>query len=111
MGELAIDDDVNEYNQIDIVPNEYSGNYTITGVGSESFEYNVSVASSILSYNTTNASIEYSTTSRFEKGGVASLRFFNAGGGYKSLPGFSSIGSMKVVEALSLLDPQLSVVS
>ena len=100
MAEIVIDDDVIDYTQIDLVPNVYSGQHTVTGVGTLGFEYNVSIASSILSYNTFNASMEYDTTSRFEKGGVSSLRFLNKGGGYKSIPGFSSIVSVEGTGAL-----------
>ena len=111
MGELAIDDDVNEYNQIDIVPNEYSGNYTVTGVGSESFEYNVSVA---LVFSHTTPLMLLSSIQRLLglRKVVCVTQVLQRWWWIQVTPWFQFYRKCEGTGApLSLLDPQLSVVS
>ena len=95
------DTNVINNNQINIVDNKFDGKFAVTGVTTESFDYSIPFnKDSIVSYGSTNAIINYDTTSRNASGPVANIFATEKGIGYKSLPGFTSIRSAKGTGAL-----------
>ena len=86
------DDDVKNYNQIDIQKSVYEGQKIVTGVGSTTFTYSIGKKPRILSeYDISNSKTKYQTTSKTSKGPINKIKVNFGGKGYKSLPGISSI--------------------
>jgi len=87
------DENVIANNSISIVDSLYSGLYAISGVTSTSFEYNIRNYPERSSYNSSNASISYVTTSKSAYGAISEVAVKNGGRNYNYLPGISSVSS------------------
>ena len=91
--QIVIDDDVSAHNSIEIVQSLYNGNYNIVGVGSTSFEYTIKDVPDVSLYNSSNATVKYTTTSKTAFGPISNINVNDGGAGYKELPGITSIRS------------------
>lgn len=89
----VIDEDVLSYSTINMVTSSYNGTYSISGVTSESFDINLSNIPEKSSYSSSDAQIEYSTSSTRAFGPIKRISITNRGRGYKSLPSVVSVAS------------------
>jgi hypothetical protein len=104
--EIYDDDSVINNNSITLDSNKFDGNYSVVGVTSNTFEYNIPFDSdNIELYNSTNSNVNYKTNSLTAEGPVSSFRGISKGNGYRSLPGFTTItsknGSGALIEPFS----------
>jgi len=94
------DTTVKNYSEILFDDSSYTGTYSISGIGSTTFQIALNEVPEKLSYASTEfAQAKYSTTSVTAKGGVNSLRITSGGSNYKKLPEFVSIASTDGVNA------------
>ena len=92
--EIIIDDEnVSNNNAIIVTTSGYSGNHRITGVGTTSIQYNVLLKPERESYNTSQAVMSYSTSSRRAIGPINEVDIRSGGRGYEILPAITSIAS------------------
>ena len=89
--QISIDNTVHNYNEIGVVATEYDGTHTISGVGTNSFTYNISVAPGVTTYTSSNSKSYYETNSRTAYGEIRQFKVFDGGYGYNSLPGITSV--------------------
>ena len=98
--EIVTDRDVPNNNQFNIINNDLDGNHTITGVGSTSFDYSISVVPTTTIYTSSNAVVDFNTNSLTQKGPINKFKILGQGAGYKTLPGFVSVTSSEGSGAL-----------
>jgi len=89
--EIVIDDTVANYNEIEVVPTEYDGTYTISGVGTNAFTYNIPNRPGVTTYTSSNSKTTYETNSKSAYGAITKFKVFNGGYDYKTLPGITSV--------------------
>jgi hypothetical protein len=95
------DGSVRNNNNINLTSNKFDGNYSVVGVTSRTFDYNIPFDyDTVTSYGSTNAVSKYQTTSLTAFGPITRVSSTNRGVGYQSLPGFTSITSNKGQGAL-----------
>jgi YHYH protein len=90
--EIITDNDVLGSNKISIVESGYNGKYTIIGITSTSFKYN------ILNYPESNSyldGVKYYTNSKFASGPIHKISILSGGKNYTSLPGITSVSSKR----------------
>jgi hypothetical protein len=88
------DTDVANYSKISFVDSVYNGTYSISGVGSTTFNISLKQKPEKSSYNQSECDIlEYSTTSLTAKGGIHKIKKLNTGNNYKKLPIFIGVDS------------------
>ena len=103
------DDRVFKHNTIGVVPNKFDGVYSVVGVTSDTFDYNIPYDSdTVTSYGSTNSTVKYNTTSPTAFGPINRVTAVNEGLGYKTLPGFTSVRSAKGTGAL--LEPRSTTI-
>jgi len=91
---ILIDNTVFNNNQLNVIKNKFDGDFSVVGVSSLTFDYNIPFnRDTVTSYGSTNSVISYDTTSRTAFGPISKLYPLNKGIGYKSLPGFTSVRS------------------
>ena len=74
------DTDVNKNNSIGIVPNKFDGVYTLSGVTSDTYEYNIPYnIDTVTSYSSTNATMKYHTSSLIAEGPIHTVNVVNKG--------------------------------
>jgi len=88
---VVIDSDVISNNSIFKSSSILDGNYTITGVGLTTFNFDLDNTSLITSYSRTTADAEYTTTSINALGSIKNVDLVDNNYGYETLPGISSI--------------------
>jgi len=98
--EIVTDRDAPNNNQFNIINNDLDGNHTITGVGSTSFDYSISVVPTTTIYTSSNAVVDFNTNSLTQKGPINKFKILGQGAGYKTLPGFVSVTSSEGSGAL-----------
>ena len=99
------DNTVFENNTIGVVPNKFDGVYSVVGVTSDTYDYNIPFDSdTVTSYGSTSATMKYHTSSLTAQGPIHTVNAVNKGLGYKTLPGFTSVRSAKGTGAL--LEPK-----
>jgi len=86
--EIIVDTDVSTNNEINLIESGYNGNYSVVGVSSTSFKYNILDTPESSVYT---SGIEYSTTSTSASGPIQKISLLNGGRGYSSLPGITSV--------------------
>ena len=104
--QIVIDDDVSAHNSIEIVQSLYNGDYNIVGVGSTSFKYTIKDVPDISLYNSSNSTINYTTTSKTAFGPISNIIVNDGGAGYKELPGITSIRSGIGSDAIITLESE-----
>ena len=94
------DREVDYNSQITFIDSVYNGTYTVSGIGSTTFQISLNSTPESYEYNQlTTSTLKYSTTSFSAKGGVDSMRITSAGSNYKKLPKFVSIASTDGINA------------
>jgi len=78
-------------NKITIVNSEYSGSYELVGIGSTTFNYNITRTPEVDFYSNSNALINYTTTSTTAFGGIIDLNNSFANKKYNKNIGVSTI--------------------
>ena len=89
-----ISDDVPFNNQIIVKDSEYDGTYTISGVTTNSFNYNVDTEPETTSYTADPAVLSYTTNSPLAYGPIAEFEIKDERNGYSKLPGISTIATV-----------------
>ena len=93
------DNEVQNHSQILFLDSVYNGEYKISGVTSETFNFSPRLPE-FLTYNDTDCEkIEYSTKSTNVKGGISKLKILSKGFNYKQLPLFKEVISDEGVDA------------
>ena len=94
------DTEVKNNSQITFIDSAYNGAYTISGIGSTTFQISLKADPESLEYNqNTTSLLKYSTTSFSARGGVDLMRITSPGSNYKKLPRFVSIASTEGANA------------
>jgi len=94
------DTEVANNSEILFVPSVYSNTYSVSGIGSTTFQLSLKSVPETLNYTqSTTSKLEYSTASPTARGGVESIRATSGGLNYKKLPKFTSIISTEGVNA------------
>ena len=91
--EIIVDTDVFNNNQINLIDSKYNGSQTIVGVGTTSFVYNIEHYPESISYDSSTASVSYTTKSSSAHGGINEIEVLNAGRKYQFTPGITTISS------------------
>jgi hypothetical protein len=88
------DNEVTNYSEILFTNSEYTNTYSVSGIGSTTFNIFLNKNPEKLSYNQSECDIlEYSTTSLTSKGPINHINIISGGSGYKKLPSFSNLTS------------------
>jgi hypothetical protein len=96
-GELIVDREIQNFNQILTLPSKYVGKFTVVGVTTNSFDINLNDNAEFNNYNKNNSIIQYFSKSPVNKGKITEIKVIDNGFGYKSLPGISSIYSESII--------------
>jgi len=95
------DTTVLEHNSLNVFNNKFDGRFSLIGVTSETFNYNIPFDDDdIVYYDQTTANILYTTSSQRAVGPINKLTSSDNGTGYKSLPGYVKVNSKKGTGAL-----------
>ena len=97
--EIIIDNLVPKYNQFNILPTFYDGNWDVSGIGTTSFSYNIPLTPDVTSYNKDNAKLYYETTSKTAEGAISEFRLKSGGALYKTAPRITSVAAGSTVRA------------
>ena len=89
--EIIVDEEVTGFNKIDIVNSSYQGEFVLTGVGTTSFNYDISKIPERSSYSSINGELSYTTRSTNAYGGIADIEVTYKGSNYKDIVGVSTI--------------------
>lgn len=89
--QISVDKEVEFFNSIFPIDSDYSGKHTVTGIGSTSFSYLLSVKPEASAYISTNTSLSYNTTSSSAYGPIKNISVGNGGKYYSEIPGISEI--------------------
>jgi hypothetical protein len=88
------DKDVSNYSKISFVDSFYNGTYTVSGIGSTTFNIALKQNPEKSSYIPSECNIlEYSTSSLTAKGGINKIKKLSTGSNYKKLPVFIGVAS------------------
>ena len=93
------DNDVKNYSEIVFVDSIYNGQYKISGVTSETFNFSPKLPEFLEYQDTDCEKIEYSTKSKNVKGGIKKLKIISKGFNYKKLPEFNKVLSEEGINA------------
>ena len=94
------DTEVSNNSEILFVPSVYNNTYSVSGIGSTTFQLSLKSVPETLNYaQSTTSQLEYSTNSKTARGGVESIRATSGGLNYKKLPKFTAITSTQGVNA------------
>jgi len=97
--EIIIDALVPNYNRIDIQPTYYDGNWSITGIGTTTFSYNIPNTPDVTSYTKTNADASYVTNSKTAEGRIVEFDIRSGGAMYKTAPKITNVSAGTTVRA------------
>ncbi len=103
---VVIDEDVKNYQQLNVIPTPYNGLNRVTGTGTTTFTYDLSVKPLVTVYNKDNSDPTYETDSFTEVGGITKISVTNPGSGYKTIPGITSVRSGAGNSAILLADTE-----
>ena len=88
------DKEVQNYSKINFVDSKYNGSYSISGVGTTTFNISLQYIPENLNYNSSECDLlEYSTNSTTANGGISKVRIISEGVGFKKLPIFTGAES------------------
>jgi len=89
------DTEVTNYSEINFINSQYSGDYTISGVGTTTFNIVLNSIPEKLSYNQSECdSLEYYTNSTTASGEIKNIRIISGGNEFKNLPIFTGSDSV-----------------
>ena len=90
------DVEVDNYSQILYQDNIYSGEYSVTGIGTTTFSVNLKESPIKTSYTQSDCDIlKYETSSKSANGPISKLKFVSSGSGYFKLPSVKEIVTSK----------------
>ena len=93
------DTEVPNYSEIRFIDSEYNGEYMISNVTDDTFQFSPKVPE-FLSYTSSECDkLEYSTKSTNVHGGIKNFRILSPGFNYKKLPQFSKVNSVSGTDA------------
>ncbi len=97
------DVDVEKGSQISYRNSEYNGDYSVSGIGSTTFNISLNKIPESFKYLSTNTeTLHYTTKSLTARGGISGIGMNFGGIGYKQLPAFVSIASTEGSGAIIL---------
>ena len=103
--EIVIDDEVSNFNKIDVVDSAYKGEFTVIGVGTTTtFRYNLNSTPERSSYSSVNGGLSYKTNATGAYGGIADVNITYKGANYSEIVGVSTIVGI-VTGTGALLEP------
>ena len=91
--EIVNDTSVLLNNQIIIESSKYNGTFKIVSTGSTTFTYDIDNYPENGSYSISNSKLKFSTISTSAYGSIQEINITDGGGGYKNLPGITTITS------------------
>ena len=91
--EIIVDDEVINNNLIEIIHSDYSGEYVISGVTTNTFKYNLRRKPERGSYNNTNSTISYATNSLTSYGEIDAVKVSFVGSKLSSIPKINEVSS------------------
>ena len=91
--QIIIDEDVTQFNGIEIIKTNYDGSHSIVGISTTSFKYSIPAVPDVSVYDSSNSNPEYTTNSSTAYGPISKINILNGGVGYRQLPGITSIRS------------------
>ena len=95
------DVDVPDNNTLNLVKNKFDGSYTVVGVTSDTFTYNIPFDSDdVISYGSSDSNATYFTNSPNAIGPINKLSLIDSGIGYLTLPDYFKVDSKKGTGAL-----------
>ena len=98
--QINIDNEVFDYNQINVLSSVYNGKYDIVGVGTTSFSYNLESLPERSGYTPSDSKLKYVTNSVSATGGISEIVVTNTGYGYQNVVGVSTIKSISGTGAI-----------
>jgi predicted RNA-binding protein with TRAM domain len=94
------DTDVTNYSEILFTDSFYNSNYTISGIGSTTFNISLNKVVEKLSYTQSECdTLNYTTSSTSAKGSINKINIISGGTGYKKLPLFTGSNSVEGQDA------------
>ena len=104
------DRDVDGRTKILYIDSSFNGNYTISGVGSTTFDATLVYEPELSEYLSADCDeLYYTTTSIGATGGIAKVRVNNGGFGYSKFPAIVSIGNSGVSADLQLVGKSINL--
>ena len=100
--EYYVDEEALSHNQIGVIQSEYNGFYSIVGVASTSFDFNLTQIPHQSYWDQNIATITYQTKSLTANGPIVGVDINNSGYDYLSLPGITSVRSANGRDAIIL---------
>ena len=91
--DIIVDDDVISSNKISIIESNYNGKYSVVGISSTSFKFNILDKPELELITSNSNDIEYYSNSSGVNGSIQEILIINQGKGYNVLPGITSIKS------------------
>lgn len=84
---LIVDDlDIRERNSLNLIDSAYSGSHVITGVTTDTFNFNIYETPENALYYSTDGEFSYYTNSKNDIGGIDKIKIYSGGRSYKKLP-------------------------
>jgi hypothetical protein len=94
------DKDVTNYSEILFVDSYYNSDYTISGIGSTTFNISLTKVPEKLTYTQSECdTLNYTTSSTSAKGSISKFNIISGGSGYKKLPLFVGSNSVEGKDA------------
>jgi len=104
------DRDVDDRIKIAYYDSAFTGNYTISGIGSTTFEATLVYEPEASQYLAKDCEVlEYTTTAIGATGGIAQVRLNNGGFGYSKFPAITSIGNSGTSAELQLISKSINL--
>ena len=103
--EMVLDAKLEGNNTINIKTSRYAGQFNVLANSDNTFTYDLEKYPEVPSYSSSNATLEYTTSSKSAYGSISFVSLADKGRGYKRLPGISTVstdsGSGAILEASS----------
>jgi hypothetical protein len=95
LNQISTDEEVIGFNRIDILPSSLSNQYSIIGIGTSSFKFNLNEKPEYTEYTSSSgiSSVFYDTDSKNTKGPISQVRINSKGKSYSILPSLRNIDS------------------
>lgn len=92
--EIIVDEDVFDGSTLNFIDSKFNGSYSITGVGSTTFTFNLESYPEKSSYTENNSIIQYKSKESNAIGSISKVEVLFGGSSYENIPGISSITSL-----------------
>ena len=97
--EIIVDNLVPKYNQINTLPTYYDGNWSISGIGTTTFSYNIPNTPDVTQYNKDTSDSTYITNSKTAEGRIVEFDIRSGGAMYKVAPRITSVSVGSTIRA------------